>query len=394
MNRPGRRAPFQQRGQVMRNYPQSLAIAGAWGYIGRKFLDVALRRRIPVFVHDPGPVPDDVDSERLTRVADPDTFYRLDVEMFHLAMHPQHRARALEILLSRRDDPPVAMLNEKPMAAPEEPERSEALVQAVEQAGTLLLFDFPELFDPLTTRILDFLARFRQVRIHDLYVRRSKDREARDNPRNYKPMVPIQYQESVHCLAFVVFLLARLQGEPAAVFQHGITVAGHAQPYRPPNPEIYPYVVDGRCEYQLSLGTLRIEGITDFKTGAPGAKQRVILGSGDGQPFQIEVDFQEGGKRLLINGVDQTGDPAANSYDHVLRTFTRWRQEHGPDQLMTAVYPNPAFARLTYQLSSVLWRACRDRQPIRLDSLDDLLRFDARFRETLPDLDRYDTAAR
>lgn len=363
----------------MQSYPQSLAIAGAWGYIGRKFLDVAQRRRIPLFVHDPGPLPDDIDRERMTVVADAETFYRLEVDLYHLAMHPQHRGPALETLLARRDASSLAVLNEKPMAAPEEPQQCGELVQAVQRAGPLLLFDFPELFDPLTTRILDYLGRFRELRITDLYLRRSKDREDPRNPRNYKPMVPIQYQESVHCLAFVLYLLARLRGDTAAVFQDGLTVAGHSQPYQPPNPEIYPYVVDGRCEYQLSLGTLRIEGITDFKTGAPGVKQRVIWGSGDGTPFHIEVDFQEGRKRLVINGIDQTGDPAANSYEHVLRTVTRWRRERSRDELMTAIYPHPAFARLTYQLSSLLWRACRDGQPLRITSQDELLNFNAHF---------------
>ena len=38
--------------------PRSIAIAGAWGYIGRKFLDVALARGLTTYVHDPGPMPD------------------------------------------------------------------------------------------------------------------------------------------------------------------------------------------------------------------------------------------------------------------------------------------------------------------------------------------------
>jgi hypothetical protein len=373
----------------MKNYPQSLAIAGVWGYIGRKFLDAALRRRISIFVHDPGGVPPDVDPTAVTPVADPEEFYRLPVEMFHLAMHPLHRSKALEILLARRDDPPIAILNEKPMAAPDDPRHCEQLVDAAGQAAALMLFDFPELFDPLTDRILDHLAGFRDVRINDIYVRRSKDREARDNPRNYKLMVPIQYQESVHCLAFVLYLLARLRGSTAAVFDRGLTISGAAQPYVPPNPEMYPYVVDGRCDYRLSLGSIRVDGQTDFKSGAGAVKQRVILGSGDGRPFHIEVDYQEGRKRLNINGVDQTGDPAANSYDHVLRTFTRWRRSCSREDLMGGVYPHPAFARVTYQLSSILWRACRQHQPIRLASLDEVLAFDAGFRAAVPTFDRY-----
>ena len=72
-------------------FPGSIAIAGAWGYIGRKFLDVALARGLKTFVYDPGPPPDDVDLGRLTRVADEAEFYRLEAELFHLAVHPEHR---------------------------------------------------------------------------------------------------------------------------------------------------------------------------------------------------------------------------------------------------------------------------------------------------------------
>ena len=48
--------------------PRSIAIAGAWGYIGRKFLDVALANGLETYVFDPGPMPEDVDRSRF----DPD----------------------------------------------------------------------------------------------------------------------------------------------------------------------------------------------------------------------------------------------------------------------------------------------------------------------------------
>ena len=45
--------------------PKSVAIAGAWGYIGRKFLDAAVGLGAEVFVHDTGPVPCDLDTAQL-----------------------------------------------------------------------------------------------------------------------------------------------------------------------------------------------------------------------------------------------------------------------------------------------------------------------------------------
>jgi predicted dehydrogenase len=374
----------------MRPYPESLAIAGAWGYIGRKFLDAARRRRIRTIVFDPGEPPEDVDLTSTARLTTEDEFYASQADWFHLAMHPQHRQYGLDQLLGRaaRGDE-IAVLNEKPMAAPENPEQCAELVDRVDRTGALMLFDFPELFDPLTERILDHLRTFRDLRITDVYLCRSKDREWPGEPRNYKLMVPIQYQESVHCLAFLVFILARLDGDISAVFQQGLTVSGTAKPYQPPNPEIYPYVVDGRCHYRLALGPLSVEGQTDFKAGADMSKQRILSGTGDGRPLRIEVDYQEGRKRLLINGMDRTIDPAADSYDNVLRTLTRWRRSEPPQQLMSGIFPNPAFARVAYQLSSVLWRSCHDGTSIHLDSLDRLLAFDAGFRQAVPGLARY-----
>jgi len=374
----------------MRPYPESLAIAGAWGYIGRKFLDAAQRRRIRTLVFDPGAPPEDVNLQTVTLAANEDEFYASQVDLFHLAMHPEHRQRALELLCARSaGGEEITVLNEKPMAAPENPEQCGKLIDRVEQSGVRMLFDFPELFDPLTERVVDHLKTFRDLRITDIYAQRSKDRESPNDPRNYKRMVPIQYQESVHCLAFVLHLLARLAGSVTAVFERGLTVSGDSKPYRPPNHEIYSYVVDGRCNYRLALGTIRIDGQTNFKAGADGTKQRVICGTGDGRPFHIEINFQEGRKQLLVNGMDQTVDPAANSYDNVLRTLTRWRRSVTREELMTGVFPNPPFARVTYQLSSVLWRACREKKPIQLASLDELLAFDAGFREAVPGFERY-----
>jgi hypothetical protein len=202
-------------------------------------------------------------------------------------------------------------------------------------------------------------------------------------------MVPIQYQESVHCLAYVLFVLARLYGSLAEVIDGGVSVRAESEPYSPPNPEMYPYVVDGRCNYQVSLGRVQIEGRTDFKAGAEFTKRRVLRGSGDGQPFCIEAEYLEGRKRLRINGVEQTADPLANSYESVLQTFTRWRREFSREELLEGIYPNPSFAWITYQLSSALWRASRDRSDLRFANLDELLGFDASYRKSLGTMLRY-----
>jgi hypothetical protein len=357
------------------DFPRSIAIAGAWGYIGRKFLDVALARGLKTYVFDPGPAPADIDLSRLSRVADEADFYQVEAEVFHLAVHPEHRR--LDLLLARQEPPLI--LNEKPMAEPDRPEHCRRVIEAVEASRAIVFYDFPELFDPLTARVINHLARFRDVRLTDVYLQRSKDREDPANPRNRKRMVPIQYQESVHCLAFVLYVLASLTWSLDEALASGVRLAGESDPYEPPNPEDYPYVVDGRCRYRATIGGVRVEGLTDFKRHAEWAKRRVVRGLGDGVPFEIDVSYLEGEKSLRIDGIEQPTDPNASSYESVLATSARWSRQFDRSRLMGGIFPNPQFTRVTYQLSSALWRSCRDRTELDFPTLDHLNSWDARF---------------
>jgi len=370
---------------------RSIGIAGAWGYIGRKILDAALALGIQPYVLDPGPWPEDVDPSRVRRWEDETGFYQLDVDLFHLALHPEDRQSALDHLFRRAAaGSSLWVLNEKPITAPDTPQEGWRLVQQVENTSRLtMLFDFPELFDPLTFRILEFLNQFQTVNITYFFLQRSKDREDPTIPRNYKRMVPIQFQETVHCLAYVLFLLGRLKGGFEAVLSEGIWVQAEAEPYDPPNPELYPYVVDGRCTYVLRLGQVQVEGRTDFKRGAPWTKRRIIKGIGDGRPFQIEAEYQEGQKGWKVNGEPQPWDPKADTYRAILRTLSEWKETVPRGELLQGVYPNPRLAWWTFQLSGLLWRSSYENRPIDIPNLEVLQRFDSGFAAEKDRLPRY-----
>jgi len=370
--------------------PRSLAIAGAWGYIGSKFIEAGLALGQEVYVFDPGPVPDEIDLSSVTRVESEADFYALDVDLFHLALHPEHRSSALRLLLPRAETETLLILDEKPMASPDSPGECEVLIQQSARSGVVLLFDFPELFDPITDRIFEFLDAFDDVVIDEVRIQRSKDREDRENPRNLKTMVPIQFQESVHCLAFLLNLLARQAGSVEQALSRGLSVRASSDPYDPPNPEAYPYVVDGRCDFDMRIGDTAVIGHTDFKRNAPFRKERLIRGRGDGQSFEILVDFLEGAKYLMIDGEDQRCEPWGSSYTAVLEGLQRLHAGIPAGELMTGVYPNPAFAQYTYQLSSVLWRASRDGEEIVLPDADSLRSFNARFAEDVPRFPHYE----
>jgi len=375
----------------MTSPPDSIAIAGAWGYIGRKLLDAALRRGMRVQVFDPGPAPDNLDLSAVTRVTNEAEFYGLHADWFHLALHPEERHAGETRLLERARSEPLWILNEKPMFAPDKPGDVHALIEEVDRSQAVILYNFPELFDPLTHRIAGFLAGFRQVEITSITTQRSKDREDPAIARNFKRMVPIQFQESVHCLAYALYMLGTLRGSFDAVLADGVRVSAESEPYVPPNPEAYASVVDGRCDFQLTLGPVKVEGVTNFKRGAPWTKRRVLRGRGDGQPFVIEADYLEGKKLLRINGADQGWDATASSYEAILSTWSAWRANVSRETLLHGLYPNPRLAWLAFQLSGALWRASHEGRQIELAGLAAIYSFDSGYRAALSRLPRYST---
>ncbi len=367
----------------------SLAIAGAWGYIGRKFLEAGWHLDLRPFVFDFGPQPADISTHQIQNCADEEKFYRLPADIFHLALPPDARQLALKILLERGQKEAISILNEKPMASPEHPEHCHQLLDAIKGSRALMLFDFLELFSPITQAIVDYLSQFKHISVHSIEMRRMKDREDPSNLRNRKVMVSIQFQESIHCLAWVLYLFSRLHGSLEQSLNKGLCIQATSKPYDAPNPEDYRYVVDGQCIWQLKWGKTRIDGRTDFKRNAPWTKRRCLRGEADGKPFEIEAEFQEGRKQLVINGVDQQVDPHANGYVDVLETFVRWRSNVGPEELMRGIYPNPMFAFTTYQLSAALWRASYDQQLLEFDSWRTLLQYDAKYANEVPRFSRY-----
>jgi predicted dehydrogenase len=358
----------------------SIGIAGAWGYIGRKFLDAALESGWKVRVYDPGPQPDDLDLSGVEVETDEAAFYAASMDVVHLALHPDHREAPLARLFRRAEterDAPL-ILCEKPMAPPEDPALCDGIVARTGETGARMLFDFPELFDPITHRIVAFLGSFTSVHIREVWLERAKDREDPGKPRNYKLMVPIQYQETVHCIAFLLNLLTQLGGGQDLPWRGALHVEGIAEPYNPPNPEDYAYEVDGRVRGRMDFGRgghaggLTAHFLTDFKAGAGLRKRRRIVGVGDGRPFLIECDFLEGHKFLRIDGADQGVPPGQSSYVNVLDALRLWHDEGALSDCRRLQLPGPRFARCSYLLSSALWEACSKGIPLRFVSPQDL----------------------
>src|SRR5262245_47747827 len=106
-------------------------------------------------------------------------------------------------------------------------------------------------------------------------------------------MAPIQFQELVHSLACGMLLLHQLRDSLSEACDQCLQLESEAEPYLPPNPQDYSYVVDGRCVWRLDCGHTSVTARTDFKRDAPWTKRRIVRGQADGRPFEIEAEYLE-----------------------------------------------------------------------------------------------------
>ncbi len=354
MTLPGDGMMQRRAADKLADFPQSVAIAGAWGYIGRKMLDAALSRGMRVWAHDPGPVPCDLDAGRVSVVPDEAEFYGLDADLYHLALHPEHRLRAEDILLDTGR--PVVVLNEKPVAAHDDRDRPAELIRKLTNSPVWLFYNFTELYSPLAAAVREWLGRFNRLELTRFESVRGKDREAPENPRNYKVMQPVQYQETVHCLAWWLMVSGMCPGGWEEVFSGGMRVDAVARRYTPPNPQDYACPVDGFCEARMRIGDAELRLKTDFTAGVIPHKRRVLEGVGDGRPFRIESGHLEGGQLLLING-ERVDLPGESQYAAVYGTIGHWRRALSLEDFNGGPYPNLRMAVLACGMASMLWDA-------------------------------------
>jgi hypothetical protein len=287
-------------------------------------------------------------------------------------------------LLERARIEPMLVLCEKPMAPPQDPRMCPRIVQAVSATQAVWMYNFLELYDPMTHAIIEWLRQSGEVKIHTIETYRGKEREDPDNPRNYKPIVSIEYQEAIHDMAFLLYLFGALAGNLQRALRGRVLVRTlERQPYNPPNKNEYSREVNGSCKYHMLIGSTDIEGQVSFKEGAPKAKWKVLRGIADGQPFVIRTSTQEDNKWLKINGTYRDFAVSASTYEATIQTLWSWYEGVPHKELMMAgaIYPNPVFAWAAYQLSGALWCSGWRNATVEFGSFGKLLGFDAGFPE-------------
>jgi predicted dehydrogenase len=364
--------------------PPSLAIAGIHGYIGQLIYNAALELGVPrIYGFDPGPRPARFSySDRLQMITCEEQFYELDADLFHIATHPEVRQGVYRLLDRGRH-----VNIEKPMAHPAHPDECCRLRTAARASDGSVLFDFVEVFNARTFQIRAILARLKQYsdfRITHIHCERSKDREDARNLRNRKIMVPIQYQESAHCLASLLFVLDRSSAFEKA-FPRGMTIAALAAPYDPPNPEDYRYgVVDGKVAGELRVDGLAIGIHTDFKRrGAGPFKRFCIDGLAGGRDFHIEAIYDGSGERIVLDGETLAPWSTSSRHQDIVRQSWCWHCKP------PALRPDADFAWLVFGLSAALWASCHEGREIRIECEDDLRRAMQCYPNALAKRDRY-----
>lgn len=338
--------------------PAAMAIAGGWGYIGSRFVRAALGLGIQVYVHDPAPRPNDLDgAEGVVHVPDPDRFYSLPAPFYHLALQPAHRPDA-ERRLARRAARGEALLAlvEKPLAAPDGAAHAREILSRPEGLPWTLLYDFTELFRPMTRTVLEHLRGFGSCRIESISMTRAKDRENPVEPRNHIPTLPIQYQETAHCIAWVLSCLDAAGNTAASGAPAG--VHGESGPYRPPNPERYPEPVDGYFRGGFRFGETEVRFHSDYRAGTEKSQHRRIEGYGDGRPFVIEADYKRGGAFLRINGEELPTDAEDRAHGEAIRAAWAFHRAGGKGLFNGGPAPGAAFAHRVWALSGMLHAAC------------------------------------
>lgn len=361
--------------------PGSIAIAGIYGYIGQLIYQAAVDSGVQrIFGFDPGPRSASFKySDRLTMIRREEEFYELEADLFHIATHPDQRHGVYRLLERGRH-----VTIEKPMAHPAHPAECRRLRDAVRRSEATVLFDFVEVFNPHSFKIRDMLRRlgeYADFRIDRVRCERSKDREDPQNPRNRKVIVPIQYQETAHCLAMLLFVTDRARSF-AKAFPQGITVAAAAAPYTPPNPEDYRFgIVDGKVSGEICAGGMRVNICTDFKRrGGAAFKRFSIAGVSNRRPFCIESIFHGAGEQVLLNDEVVASSDHGRRHEDIIRRAWYWHRHQS-----TGPQPNADFAWLVFGLSSALWSSCHRVGQIRIDTEAELAKAMQCYSESLID---------
>ena len=140
---------------------QNVAIAGFSGYIGTHITQAALDLGLQVYGIDPFLNESFKNHDRFQKVKSIDAFCNLRTDCFYLALQPNHRGPYLNRLIKDGR----LILSETPMARARDPEKCDALVNALTGSGATIYYNFLFLYNPVTYYTIEFLRKHPTAKI-------------------------------------------------------------------------------------------------------------------------------------------------------------------------------------------------------------------------------------
>ena len=254
------------------------------------------------------------------------------------------------------------------MAEPGRPERCRQIVAAVDASRAIMLYDFPELFDPLTARILDYLAGFRDLRLAGVL------RPAVEGPRG--PGQPAQLQaDGPHPVPGDGPLPGLRPLRPGG----GAGGRGRCPGRRRPRGRASPTPTRRRTRRPIPtpstagagtgrrFGGVRGRGADRLQAAMPRGPSGASSGASATAPRSRSTSptSKAGSTSASTASISRaTRRPTPTSTSSPRRSAGPGEVDR--DRLMDGLYPNPRFTQVTYQLSGALWRSCRDREEVGL----------------------------
>jgi hypothetical protein len=353
------------------NTAKTIAIAGCSGYIGTHMTQAALALGLQVYGIDPQLQNSLVNQTHFTAVDTIESFCHLNADIYYLALQPNHRPPYLNHLIPDGR----FIFSEKPMARARDPHVCDQLVDQLANASATMRYNFLLIYNPITEHILQYLRAHKNVSISYMKSVFEKNRESRRNDRNKKFMEPIQYQESIHSLALMLFL----RGETLSydiqnfdqVFPQGLIAVGESSPYDAPSPD-YDTIPDGRFYGTLTTSGFRMDIITNFKRldqqHFPTRQQKKVTLSGvaDGKPFTIEADYQRDREMLRINNTN-ISLPNFRPYEYIWQKLILPNDPNAPH-----IKTDEQLAKRAYQISALLWHTSFTKQEVVVHSNENL----------------------
>ena len=202
-------------------------------------------------------------------------------------------------------------------------------------------------------------------------------------------MVPIQYQETVHCLAFVLTSSRRARGRGGRAGRRGpargrVRSLRAAEPGGLPVRRGRPVPVPGVARRRAGRGVDRLQAgrRVGQAAGHPGDRRRPAVR--DRGLLPRRAGSRSGSTASTSRA---TRRPAPTSTSSPRRP--RWARQFGPRPADERALSEPPVHPRDLPALRRVWRSCRDGSELRFDSAADLESWDAGFAAEVPHLSRY-----